>query len=273
MRWGANSFHGQMGKIDELNDAASLLNDQVRKAVNVMWYFAGVAKRTEIDASQDQNTTASTLDQLKHAKDKLPAVYGPKESQPYPLIAPVDITAAGVNIDRMLLELERDMPELALHRVREGGNLTAPGVRSGYSDAIDRFVEAQGNYDDGIIRAQKMGVSIGGLRGYEGFQSFNLDSFDKGDLEHFIKDRPVIEDELSKIERINALQAAGASIDLIMQEMDFDEETIAKEKARKEQAQREAMRQFSDATFGADEDEDEQTPEDEENPQPVPTAA
>ncbi len=139
LQWGANAYHAQMGKIDELNDAASLLNDQVRKAINIIWYFAGATQK-DIKASVDK-------------KDKIPAVCGPEGSQPHAMIANLDIAAAGGNLDRMLLELERDMPELALHRLREGGNLTAPGVRSAYSDAIDRFAEAQGVYDDGLIRA------------------------------------------------------------------------------------------------------------------------
>lgn len=248
MKWAANAFQGQIGKIDELNDAASLLNDQVRKSINLIWYFAGVNKADDLTASTDE-------------KDEVPAVYGPKESQPFPMIGQIDITAAGVNIERMLMELERDMPELAMHRLREGGQLTAPGVRSAYSDAIDRYTEAQGIYDDGLIRAQKMAISIGGFRGYEGFQGYNLDSYDKGDLEHFIKDRPIVADELSKKERIDALQAAGAPIFLIMRELEFDEKAIDEVVADAEEKARAAVRAFSQSTFADDEDttDDEET--------------
>jgi hypothetical protein len=273
MMSGANAFHAQMSKIDELNDASSILNDQVRKAVNVVWQFFG-KKGSEIDLSADQNTQEG-LDGRKHARDKIPAIYAPKDGQnPFPMVAPIDIAAAGVNIDRLLAEIERDMPELSMHRLRDGGNLTAPGVKSAYSDAIDRFVEAQGNYDDGLVRAQKMAISIGGLRGYEGFQAYNLDSYAKGDLDHFIKGRAIVEDELSKEQKIQALQAAGASIQLILREMGYDEETIADEVTIKEKAQRDAVRAFADGTFGEDEDDDgeptdtEET-EDEEIARPV----
>lgn len=237
MQSGANAFHAQMGKIDELNDASSILNDQVRKAVDAVWFMFG-KKGSEINIGSDQNTLPSTLDGLKHARDKGSIIYGPKDGkEPFAMVAPIDIAGAGANIDRILAELERDMPELAMHRLRDGGNLTAPGVRSAYSDAIDRFVEAQGNYDDGLIRAQKMAVSIGGMRGYEGFGAFNLDSYAKGDLDHYIKARPIVEDELSKQEKIQGLQAAGASIQLIMKEMDFDQQTIDEEVARQKEKQ------------------------------------
>lgn len=245
MKWGANAFHGQIGKVDELNDAASLLNDQVRKAINLIWYFAGVGKPAELDTATE-------------AKDEVPAIYGPKDSQPFPMIGAVDITAAGVNIERMLMELERDMPELAMHRLREGGSLTAPGVRSAYSDAIDRFIEAQGIYDDGLIRAHKMAVSIGGYRGYDGFRGYNLDSYEKGDLEHFIKDRSIVADELSKKERVDSLQAAGAPIWLVMEELDFDQDKIDDVIADEENKARLAMRGFAEGVFN-DTDEDEDT--------------
>jgi hypothetical protein len=250
MGWGANAFHAQVYKVDELNDAASLLNDQIRKAVNVMWYFAGVGKRDEIKTNTEN-------------RDELPAMYGPKESQPIPMIAPLDITAAGANVDRLLEELERDMPELALHRLREGGNATAPGVRAVYSDAIDRFVEAQGVYDDGLIRAQKMAISIGGFRGYDGFQGYNLDSFEAGDLEHYIQDRPVIQDMLSKEQKLQALQAANAPIWLILGELDYDQRTIDKVVAEDEERRRQAVRQFTESTFGDDDEDTDADPEDE----------
>lgn len=237
--WGANAFHGAIGKIDEINDAASILNDQIRKAVNVMWYFAGATRKAIIDGSTE-------------AKDEVPAIYGPAESQPFPMIAPVDITAAGENVERLLAELERDMPELALHRLREGGNLTAPGVKSAYSDAIDRFTEAQGTYDDGLIRAQKMAVTIGGIRRYDGFQSFNIDSYDNGDLEHFINARPIVKDEISKEQKLATLQGAQAPLWLILRELDYDEETIDEVNAWKEEQDRNAVRGLAEGVFGAD---------------------
>lgn len=254
MKWGANPYQAQIGKIDELNDAASVTNDQLRKMLQPPWYFAGVGKPAELDASTPD-------------RDQLSAIYGPKESQPFAMVTNLDITAAGVNIERMLMELERDMPELSMHRLREGGSLTAPGVRSAYSDAIDRYSEAQGIYDDGLIRAQKMGISIGGFRGYEGFQGYNLDSYEKGDLEHFIKDRPIVADELSKKERLEALQSAQAPIWLVLRELDFDQETIDEVIADAEKKARDAVRAFASSTFGDDEDDPDEETDDTDNPE------
>jgi hypothetical protein len=224
--WGANAFSGSLGKINELNDAASILNDQVRKAVNAMWYFAGVSKKDELTVRAED-------------KDMVPAIYGPKDSQPYPMVFNIDITAASNNIQAMLAELERDLPELALHRIRESGNLTAPGVKAAYRDAIGKFTEAQGNYDDALIRAQQMAVSIGALGRYDGFQAFDLGSYARGDLAHFIAERPVVEESLTLQERINFLMQSGAPESAVWEAMNIPQETIAqwqKELASKQAA-------------------------------------
>ena len=141
--------------------------------------------------------------------------------------------------------------------LRDGGSLTAPGVRSAYNDAIDSFIEAQGNYDDGLIRAQKMAVSIGGFRGYDGFSAFNLDSYAAGDLEHFIGERAIISDELTKQEKIAALQAAGVPVQLILRELGYDEEDIEDVLAWQEEQARGAVRALAANVVGEDEaDED-----------------
>jgi len=171
-----------------------------------------VQKRSEITTSDGDD------------KDKLKALYGPEGSQPHPMLADLDIGSVAGNIGHMLAELERDLPELALHRLREQGNLTAPGVRAGYSDAIDRIVEAQGNYDAALVRAQQMAVSIGGYNSYRGFEAFDLGSYDKGDLEHFIATRPVIEDALALNDRLTFLIKSKAPSSAVWTEMDVPED-------------------------------------------------
>lgn len=214
LRWGANAYQTSLDKIDEINDSASLLNDQIRKVINPAWYFAGVQKADQISSSSD-------------SRDKIPALYGPADSQPHPLVADINIADAGANIDRLLGELERDMPELALYRLRDANRqISGVAVRSMFGDAVDKFIEAQGNYDDGLIRAQQMAVSIGGFRKYAGFQSYTLDSYDRGDLTHYIETRPVFEDQLTIQERLGFLVQTGAPAKGIWQELQIPEETI-----------------------------------------------
>lgn len=265
---GANAFYSSLRKIDEINDNASLLNDQVRKAINPMWYFAGVRRTEEVNATT--NGTEGTENERR--KDAVPAIYGPAGSQPFPMVFDLPIDQAYQNLQGMIAELERDMPELALQRIREGGSdMTEPGNTSGYSDAIGRVEEARGNYDAGQIRALQMAITIGGIHQYDGFEGFNLDSYAAGDLKFYIRERPVIADQLSKRERITQLQMAGTAPlpiqKLILKEMEYDtktiEDVIKEQEIEKEKNMRNAARGFGQAIFGeGDTDEDETDEED-----------
>ena len=79
--------------------------------------------------------------------------------------------------------------------------MTAPGIRSGYDDAISKYQEARGNYDTGLVAAQKMAVAIGGMRGYDGYTGFSLMSLEDGSLDHQIEQRPVINETMSVVEK------------------------------------------------------------------------
>lgn len=206
---GMNPFQASLRKIDELNDMVSLLDDAIRKHVNVLWYFAGVNNKADIDASAVN-------------RDQMPAVYGPAGSVPNPMVAQIDIGAASTHIGELLLEIERDMPELALHRLRERGIATAPGVRASYSDAIDRIVEARGNYDAGLTRAFQMALRIGGYNRYDDYESFSLDS----EPDFYIAERPVIEDEIPKADKVAMLQKTGAPKEALWSELGFPQDVI-----------------------------------------------
>jgi hypothetical protein len=207
--YGATAYNEFTAKIDEINDAASLTNDQIRKAINVIFYYAGVNGPEELDVTQE-------------TKDTIPAIYGPAGSQPYPMIADLNIEHSLTNINQMLSELEADMPELALHRMRQQlGTLSGVAIDSLYDDAASRITEAQSNYDSPQIRAMQMGVTIGAINGYEGFQSFSADSYDAGKLEIMIKPRPPLRDTLSKSERMNYLLQSGAPSPAIWEELGY----------------------------------------------------
>jgi hypothetical protein len=199
--YGAPAAHGTLHKINELNDLASILNDGMRNQVHMPMITFG-AKVDNVDFGTDKSGNANnTADDPK--KDTVRALNFPVDARAeFP--APAISIADGLqNIIQIEMELERDLPELALHRLRESGNLTAPGIRSGYDDAIARYQEARGNYDTGLVAAHKMAVGIGGMRGYDGYRGFNLMSLENGSVDHQIKARPVISDSLSLAEKLD----------------------------------------------------------------------
>ena len=216
--WGASVFHQATGKIDEINDAWSILNDNVRKAVNIIWFHKG--RKSDITISMSE-------------RDNIPIIYGgPEASDPFAMVPDIDITAAGQNILNMQAELERDMPELAMHQLRSQGNMTAPGIRAGWSDAIDRIVEARGNYDAGMVNLNKMGTLIGSQLRYPGFEDGPYTDLNDERLEHQITERAVIEDQLSEGEKLQVLSTLPPDkpelARLIMETIAIPDESIEK---------------------------------------------
>lgn len=229
MQWGGSVFHTSINKIDELNDAASLVNDSIRKNVNQIWFMAGVRSTSDISIGGTTGDRTASSD-ASAQRDQLPMVFASSpDAKPISMAPTVDVASALANIEALLLELERDMPELSLHRIRASGDLTAPGVRAGYSDAIDRIVEARGNYDSALVRAQKMAIMIGGQRAYANMQNYNILSDEQGDLDHYIPERAVIEDGLTKQERLNVLLTLPErpeQVRLVLQELEYDAQRI-----------------------------------------------
>jgi hypothetical protein len=225
--WGAVPHHATMDKVHELNDQASLLNDQVRKAVNVPWAFIGV---------DPGNIT------LTSGQDDVPilAIKGASKNEVElkALLYEIDIEHALANIQAQIEEIERDHPELTIRKLREQvRDVTGRAVRLIFDDAERLVVEARANYDDGQRRALQMAMSIAGFRGYgPEFEGMDLGTYAAGGLDFTFGERPVLpEDEAEKtqadLQRAQAAQAkmaAGVPRRQIWREMGYTDEDIAR---------------------------------------------
>jgi hypothetical protein len=241
--WGDVAFSDFLTKIDEVNDQASLINDQIRKIIVPILLMSGVQKNDQLEVRAGD-------------RDGLSIIQAGQGAQAFPLTGNLQLADASANLKDMLGELENDLPELKLARMLETGEVTATAIRAAASAGVARIVEAQGNYDECLVRAQMMATSIGGYRGYKEFGGFSLDSYARGDLQHYIRTRPVIPDDLTKLEKIQATQAAGASMELQLREIGYDEETIEEEAERASERSANAVRAFGESLFGEDVDTD-----------------
>ena len=186
--WGLSCFQAGLPTIDELNDQASVFSDRMRKGNNPAWLMAGVSKPRsgDIDLSA---TTATTTDKTQRQTDNL--LYGPEGARAQALVSDIGMAESMANVTLLLEETERNFPELALHRLRQQrASVSGVALSILYQDVLDRVVEARGNYDAALVRAQQMAISIGGLRGY--FPGFRLESYEAGDEEHRIGERVIL---------------------------------------------------------------------------------
>lgn len=252
--WGVNSFYNVLHKIDEINDQASLLNDQIRNTIVPLLKAMQIKKSGDIEFDSDE-------------RDQLKMIYLPNEGMDIePIVTDINIHDAADNIASMLMEIERDLSVLSLQRIREHGQLTAPGVKMGYSDAIGTVIEARGNLDPAFVRGFQMLIKIAGEQGYEGYQGYNLNSEVRGDIEFSVGERPVIGDSISKAEKIQTLQSLGdqpiAIQKLILKELDYSDEAIEEVIVEQEEAnaakERNAVRALMQGIFTDDETDDDE---------------
>lgn len=224
LQWGVNPFHASIPKIDDVNDAASALNDYLRRAMNPQWMLAGAKKP---DAGSATPTNAAKRDEER-------VIYAPSGTTATSLVHQVDVTSALANIQAQMEELKEDLPQLALGDVFKKNNLSATGARIGASSAVDLITEANGNLDAAFIAAVQMGVSIGAQRKYDNFTQFNANSYAAGDLAFYIKERDIVEDKLSKIDEFNSWKASGAPESKLWSILGASEQEIAEWTAQKQ---------------------------------------
>lgn len=229
-QWGANAFHATIAKIHEVNDVASLLSDGIRKNVDPPWLFSGVNAPTSTPKLPGSLSDGTATMDATAQRDKQKFIYADKEARAQPLVMPIDVPGAIEHINGLLMELERDMPELAMHRLREsGGDKAGIAIRNMYSDATGRLNEAASNLDDALIRGLQMSVSIAGYRGYEAFGGFTLDSYERGDLDFYIKERSFFEDGFSPQERVSNLKSLPDKPEAaraVLEEMEYPADKI-----------------------------------------------
>jgi hypothetical protein len=231
--WGWAEIYPVFSKVRELDDQASKLSDQVRKMVDAPWLFAGV------DGPKKQVKTAGatpTTDRPEPGREEVPAIYGPTGATATPLVANLDIAAVGENIDRMLAEVERDLPELQHDIWSAGSDASGRALRISRQRVESKVRVRRQNYYDGIRRALQMALSIGGMRNYDGFGGFGIDSFKAGQLEFTIGQPPVFESDPLDTSEIDmafwtaakAAEEAGIPIELYLEQKGWNQQDIAR---------------------------------------------
>lgn len=193
--WGENSFFGvPRRQIDELNDQASIINDSIRNVVIPLLQAKGVAKASDISVEREDKDSMAIV-YLSNAEGSLEAVS-----------IPLDIGAATANRNDMRAELVRNMPILKLENLQGLGNLSGVAIENLLGDATSAVKGLRKNLDPPTARALQMAVTMGGIQGYEGFEGFNVDSFDRGNMELSIGERAVIDDTVDRQQRLTTIQ-------------------------------------------------------------------
>lgn len=187
--WGFSELHPSRSKIHEADDLASMIGDQIRKSQNTKWLFTGM--KAPATSPSPVGATA-TVARPQPGREEDDALYvSNADADAKALIADLNIADSVAHVMEILKELERDYPELKFDNLRASGTVSGEALRVARQPAETKVQQRRASYDDALTRAHMMAMTIGGLRDYPGFESFNLDSYSSGELEHSIGERPV----------------------------------------------------------------------------------
>lgn len=237
--WGWSELHPARSKMHELDDLASQLSDQVRKAIHSSGYaFIGASAPSTSPTPSSYSTRRTTEKSSSLGKPEL----GREEANAYylsspdarvePIILPLEVEGFLMHIQEILKDFERDYPELKFDALRVQGEVSGRALRVARQPVETKVLQRRGNYDDGLKRAVQMALTIGGLRKI--FEGINLDSYERGALEFEFADRPVFsndkfddyDEELAFWEAAKMAREAGLPLEIFLARNGWSEEDL-----------------------------------------------
>lgn len=210
--FGSPAIAGAIAKFDELNGLTSHVHDQVDILIDSPGIIASSGNVNKIEKQSQDKKLAAAQDEysstmaLRQKPTGRLLLKGPADTSWVPLTGNLQPEQVVPSIDRLLSEIEHDFPELSMYtELRKMSQVTGPGAARMMGDVYSRVLEVASNYDQQSIKLFQMAVAIGGMRYAEGqqgwstrtdqqrkFQSFNLESYRRGDLDFAIMPRPLI---------------------------------------------------------------------------------
>lgn len=129
-------------------------------------------------------------------------------------------------------EIARDLPELAYYSLRDKGDLSGVAVRLLLGDAEDRALEARGNLEATLVRADQMALTMGATAGL--FPSLG-GTYENGAFEHSFEKRQIFEEteqeeattELAQAQAFQTWTSAGLPRGEALKRAGYTEEEAA----------------------------------------------
>lgn len=246
--WGWAEAHPLQSLIQEADGLGSMLDDFIRKTVNAPALISGMS---EPKTPPKTTGAAATADRPMPGREETPILWATDANTKYtPMIPPFDIANSLQSLDRLLQEIERNYPELK-DISSAAGDASGRALRVARQGAEAKVLERRPNYDGPLARAFQMGVAIGGWRGYNGYEGFDLTSYANGKLDLSIGDRPVfpvdVADKRAELQTLWATVAQSVSqgipAETVMRSFGWNEDQI-------EQYQKERQSALNNPDFG-----------------------
>jgi hypothetical protein len=218
--WGVSELSGAFKKILEIDDGASRIMEQMRVALEPTWFISGIQSRDHAAmAAQIAANTESTKSGTAGREEVLVIGARDPDARAQALVPNLNIGESSVHVERIYKSHIDDYPELRYDTTRARSDSSAKAIVEARKPAEAKLQMRRINYQDSLMRAIQMALSIGAIRGYPGFEAITPESYANGELDFVIAHRDIFdrdrEDVLQALrleaETIEAYQAAGVS--------------------------------------------------------------
>jgi hypothetical protein len=207
---GVSCVRHALSKIDEANRQSTRLAQMLFRYNKPLW----AVKANAMDA-QGRPLPApkiKTTDTTMEMKDDS-IIYLPGNSLMESLIPDIKYGEALTIVQDMMNEIEQDLPELRYYSIKDS-NLSGKAIHYLLAGAIDKAMEAQGNFLGGLERLNEMALTVGQ---FLGLFSPLMGNYANGDFTHSIQPPKMFEIGIDeKSTSLKNLTGAGVPLTLAM---------------------------------------------------------
>lgn len=220
-KYGKAAVEHAIDKIDEANREATRLAQILYRYNKPLW--AVMANSVDKDGLPIPAPKISTGDGDDLDITDSSIVYLPGKSELKSLIPTIDYDAALAILNAMMDEIEQDLPELKYYSLKDG-SLSGKAISLLLGGALDRASEARGNFVQGIIRANKIALTMG--RNVGVFPD-TIGNFENGDFDHSLFVDEAFSDNLDdRAGTLKSLIESGVPLKFAMKQVGFSEAEI-----------------------------------------------
>lgn len=250
---GVGAFTHALDKIDEANRQATRLPQMLFRYNRPLWAAsAGGMDKTGRPLPPPRigrdNTGTQESDTITIGDDTLLTLPGASTLEP--LVPNINYTDALAILQDHMMELEKDLPELAYYRLRDlGSDISGRAIRLLLSDAVDKAAEARGNAESALARAHAMALTIGAQHGL--FKR-SIGTFEKGSFEHTFGERPIIpRTEKEKAEEVTSWTTAGVPLITALKRAGWSDDEIKQMEKDKKAEDEQKQNSFAEMALAA----------------------
>lgn len=226
---GIGCFVHALDKIDEANRQATRLHQilfRYNKPTNAISANAMDATGKPLPPPKiagREGSDSSAGDSVKLGDDDLFTLPGMAKLEQ--MVPNIQYDAALNILNAQMDELSSDLPEILYYDLKDKGELSNVALKTLLGPAVDKVLEARGNAEPALVRANQMALTIASLHGLDGFK--DVGTFERGDLAHTFAERDVIPmSATEKAETIKAQTETGMPLVMAMKLNGFSDEQI-----------------------------------------------